>query len=79
MPQGPQEPSPWLLAASVFGNPNTPVDIAQKAMDLIFFISFATSTFAITSSGRSAEATFEMLDTGDLFSFNHIPELDAYG
>ncbi|WHY79974.1 hypothetical protein QNH20_12875 [Neobacillus sp. WH10] len=36
-------------------------------------------TIEITSSGRSAGATFEMLDTGDLFSFNHIPQLDAYG
>lgn len=33
----------------------------------------------ISSSGRSAEATFDMLDTNELFSFTHIPELDAYG
>ncbi|WP_158268288.1 hypothetical protein [Paenisporosarcina sp. OV554] len=33
----------------------------------------------ITSSGRSTEATFDMLDTDELFSFTHIPELDAYG
>ena len=33
----------------------------------------------ITSSGRSADATFDMLDTDELFSFTTIPELDAYG
>lgn len=33
----------------------------------------------ISSSGRSAEATLDMLDTNELFSFTHIPELDAYG
>jgi hypothetical protein len=33
----------------------------------------------ITSSGRSTESTFDMLDTDELFSFTHIPELDAYG
>ncbi len=33
----------------------------------------------IRSSGRSTESTFDMLDTDELFSFTHIPELDAYG
>jgi len=33
----------------------------------------------ISSSGRSTESTFDMLDTDELFSFSHIPELDAYG
>ena len=33
----------------------------------------------ISSSGRSSEATLDMLDTNELFSFTHIPELDAYG
>lgn len=33
----------------------------------------------ITSSGRSADASFEMLDSGEVFSFMEIPELDAYG
>ncbi|MCZ8542321.1 hypothetical protein M9R85_18930 [Psychrobacillus psychrodurans] len=36
-------------------------------------------TIEITSSGRSIESTFEMLDTGDMFTFNYIPVLDAYG
>ena len=36
-------------------------------------------TIETTSSGRSTESTFNMLDTGDMFSFNHIPGLDAYG
>ncbi|MEH7883967.1 hypothetical protein V7654_06540 [Bacillus sp. JJ1609] len=36
-------------------------------------------TIEITSSGRSTESTFNMLDTGDMFLFNHIPTLDAYG
>lgn len=36
-------------------------------------------TIEITSSGRSTESTFNMLDTGDMFSFYHIPALDAYG
>ncbi|MCZ2259419.1 hypothetical protein [Sporosarcina sp. G11-34] len=36
-------------------------------------------TIEIISSGRSTESTFEMLDTGDWFTFNHIPALDAYG
>lgn len=37
-------------------------------------------TIEITSSGRrSTESTFEMLDTGDMFTFNYIPALDAYG
>ena len=33
----------------------------------------------ITSSGRTTESTFEMLDTNDTFYFTHIPALDAYG
>lgn len=33
----------------------------------------------IMSSGRSTEATFDMLDTDEQFSFTHLPELDAYG
>lgn len=33
----------------------------------------------ITSSGRTTESTFEMLDTDETFYFTHIPELDAYG
>jgi hypothetical protein len=33
----------------------------------------------ISSSGRHTEATLDMLDTNELFSFTHIPELDAYG
>ncbi|WP_025784644.1 hypothetical protein [Sporosarcina sp. D27] len=36
-------------------------------------------TIEITSSGRFKESTFEMLDSGDKFTFNHIPALDAYG
>ncbi|MBT2724439.1 hypothetical protein [Bacillus sp. ISL-46] len=33
----------------------------------------------IDSSGRSSEADFNMLDTGEMFTFNDIPALDAYG
>ena len=33
----------------------------------------------ITSSGRTTESTFEMLDTDDTFFFTDIPALDAYG
>ena len=33
----------------------------------------------ITSSGRTTESTFEMLDTDDMFYFTDIPALDAYG
>ncbi len=36
-------------------------------------------TIELTSSGRFKESNFEMLDSGDLFTFNHIPALDAYG
>ncbi|PSL36214.1 hypothetical protein B0H99_10735 [Planomicrobium soli] len=36
-------------------------------------------TIEVSSSGRSADATFRMPDTDDVFSFNDIPELDAYG
>lgn len=36
-------------------------------------------TIEILSSGRSTESNFEMLDTGDIFTFNYIPALDAYG
>jgi len=36
-------------------------------------------TIEIFSSGRSTESNFEMLDTGDIFTFNYIPVLDAYG
>ncbi|TWT27248.1 hypothetical protein [Planomicrobium sp. CPCC 101110] len=31
------------------------------------------------SSGKTADATFRMPDTDDVFSFTDIPELDAYG
>lgn len=33
----------------------------------------------IDSSGRSSVADFIMLDTGEMFTFNDIPALDAYG
>ncbi|MEH7302309.1 hypothetical protein [Neobacillus drentensis] len=33
----------------------------------------------MTSSGRSSEADFDMLDTDEIFSFRDIPDLDAYG
>ncbi|MEI5907082.1 hypothetical protein WAK64_08430 [Bacillus spongiae] len=33
----------------------------------------------IDSSGRSSLADFEMLDSDEIFSFNNIPALDAYG
>ncbi|PLS17629.1 hypothetical protein CVD28_11605 [Bacillus sp. M6-12] len=33
----------------------------------------------IDSSGRSSTADFKMLDTDELFTFNDIPALDAYG
>lgn len=36
-------------------------------------------TIEISSSGRSSDATFNMLHTGEQFTFNKIPELDAYG
>ncbi|SMQ78070.1 hypothetical protein SAMN05444673_3224 [Bacillus sp. OV166] len=33
----------------------------------------------IDSSGRSSEADFNMLNTGEVFTFKDIPDLDAYG
>ncbi|QQZ10012.1 hypothetical protein [Heyndrickxia vini] len=33
----------------------------------------------ITSAGRTSEADFTMPDTDDLFTFNDVPDLDAYG
>ncbi|WKA54482.1 hypothetical protein [Planococcus shixiaomingii] len=33
----------------------------------------------VSSEGRTADATFRMPDTDDVFSFTDIPELDAYG
>ena len=36
-------------------------------------------TIEISSSGRSSDSTFKMIDTDDQFSFSEIPELDAYG
>jgi hypothetical protein len=33
----------------------------------------------VDSSRRSAEANFKMLDTDEIFIFDDIPELDAYG
>ena len=36
-------------------------------------------TIEISSSGRSSDSTFNMLHTDEQFSFNEIPELDAYG
>jgi len=36
-------------------------------------------TIEISSSGRSSDSTFNMLNTDEQFSFNEIPELDAYG
>jgi hypothetical protein len=33
----------------------------------------------ISSAGRSTDATFDMLDTDERFSFTDLPELDAYG
>jgi len=33
----------------------------------------------IDTSARTAEASFEILDTGEIFSFRDIPELDIYG
>jgi hypothetical protein len=36
-------------------------------------------TIEISSSGRSSNSTFNMLQTDEQFTFNEIPELDAYG
>lgn len=33
----------------------------------------------IDSSGRSSEADFKILDSGEIFTFRDIPALDAYG
>lgn len=33
----------------------------------------------IDTSGRTAEAIFKMLDTDEIFTFDDIPKLDAYG
>jgi hypothetical protein len=33
----------------------------------------------IDASGRSSVANFNFLDTGEIFAFNDIPGLDAYG
>lgn len=33
----------------------------------------------ISTSGRSADATLHMVDTGEYFSFSDVPDLDAYG
>ncbi|KPN97086.1 hypothetical protein [Lysinibacillus sp. ZYM-1] len=36
-------------------------------------------TIEVDSFGRSASATFEMVETGEQYDFYDIPELDAYG
>lgn len=36
-------------------------------------------TIEISSSGRSSDSTFNMLQTDERFNLNEIPELDAYG
>ncbi|WP_397539109.1 hypothetical protein [Rummeliibacillus pycnus] len=36
-------------------------------------------TVEITSSGRSTDSTFNMLDTDEQFEFQEIPDLNAYG
>lgn len=36
-------------------------------------------TIEISTSGRSADSTFNMINTDEQFTFNEIPELDAYG
>ncbi|MCZ8535041.1 hypothetical protein [Psychrobacillus psychrodurans] len=36
-------------------------------------------TIEISSSGRSSNSIFNMLQTDEQFNFNEIPELDAYG
>lgn len=36
-------------------------------------------TIEISSSGRSTNSIFNMLQTDEQFTFNEIPELDAYG
>lgn len=47
----------------------------QKDYDVIS----GDCTIEVSSSGRSAEATFNMIDTDEQYYFNHVPELDAYG
>lgn len=44
-----------------------------------FDVVTGTCTIEISSSGRSSDSTFNMIDTDDQFSFSEIPELDAYG
>lgn len=49
--------------------------IIQKDYDVIR----GDCTIEVSSSGRSAEATFNMIDTDEQYSFTEIPALDAYG
>ncbi|MGE7768877.1 hypothetical protein [Peribacillus sp. NPDC096540] len=36
-------------------------------------------TIEISSSGRSSDSTFNIIDTNDQYIFDEVPELDAYG
>ncbi|MFF2176378.1 hypothetical protein ACFVT8_07965 [Lysinibacillus sp. NPDC058147] len=47
----------------------------QKDYDVIS----GNCTIEVSSSGRSAEATFNMIDTNEQYYFSEIPSLDAYG
>ena len=44
-----------------------------------FEIVEGTCAIDITSSGRTSNATFHMLQSDESFTFNDIPKLDAYG
>jgi len=49
--------------------------VIQKDYDVIS----GDCTIEVSSSGRSAEASFNMIDTNEQYYFSEIPELDAYG
>ncbi|WP_230875006.1 hypothetical protein [Lysinibacillus cavernae] len=49
--------------------------IIQKEYDVIS----GDCTIEVDSFGRSASATFEMIETGEQYIIYDIPELDAYG
>lgn len=49
--------------------------VVQKEYDVVS----GKCVIEIESSGRSSSANFKMLDTDEIFVFNDIPALDAYG
>lgn len=49
--------------------------VVQKEYDIVS----GECVIEIDSAGRSSLADFKMVDSGEIFIFNDIPDLDAYG